>query len=107
MVSRSRVTVGSCCWAIIVVGRRCKQAGRHGPLWASNWCIATAHKVLVALTKRASKGHKWKTAERVEAGGPWQPVGEHIHGCLVATGRHGDLDPPGSLHGKRVHRRRW
>ena len=40
MVSRSRVTVGSCCWPIIVVGRRCKQAGRHGPLWASDWRAA-------------------------------------------------------------------
>ena len=106
MVSRSGVTVGSCCWPIIVVGRRCKQAGRHGPLWASNRCIATAHKVLIALTKRASEGHKGKTAERVEAGEVWQPFGKHIHGRLVATGRHWDPDPPGSLHGKRVHRRR-
>ena len=106
MVSRSGVTVGSCCWPIIVVGRRCKQAGRHGPLWASNRCIATAHKVLIALTNRASEGHKGKTAERVEAGEVWQPFGKHIHGRLVATGRHWDPDPPGSLHGKRVHRRR-
>ena len=106
MVSRSGVTVGSCCWPIIVVGRRCKQAGRHGPLWASNRCIATAHKVLIALTKRASEGHKGKTAERVEAGEVWQPFGKHIHGRLVATGSHWDPDPPGSLHGKRVHRRR-
>ena len=68
VVSRSGVAVGSCCWPIIVVGRRLKQAGRHGPLWASNWCIAKVHKALIARTKWARDGHKGKTAERIAAG---------------------------------------
>jgi hypothetical protein len=105
VVSRSGVAVGSCCWPIIAVGRRLKQAGRHGPLWASNWCIATVHKVLIALTKLAREGHKGKTAERIAAGEVRQLFGEHIHRRLVAVGRLWDLNPTGGLHDKQVHRR--